>query len=84
MLEWAKLADSLGYDSFWLTEHHFQREGYEVVPNVVLLAAVFAQHTCRIRWHSYRRSNRHWSAAACSSAVWRRYAIGLETGDGKC
>jgi alkanesulfonate monooxygenase SsuD/methylene tetrahydromethanopterin reductase-like flavin-dependent oxidoreductase (luciferase family) len=53
MLEWAKLADSLGYDSFWLTEHHFQREGYEVVPNVILLASVFAQHTRRIRFGSF-------------------------------
>jgi alkanesulfonate monooxygenase SsuD/methylene tetrahydromethanopterin reductase-like flavin-dependent oxidoreductase (luciferase family) len=53
MLEWAKLADSLGYDSFWLTEHHFQREGYEIVPNVVLLASVFAQHTRHIRFGSF-------------------------------
>ena len=30
------LADQLGYDTFWLTEHHFQHEGYEVVPNGIL------------------------------------------------
>ncbi|HEV7663773.1 MAG TPA: LLM class flavin-dependent oxidoreductase [Chloroflexota bacterium] len=53
MLVWAKRADALGYDSFWLTEHHFQREGYEVVPNVVLLASVFAQHTRRITFGSF-------------------------------
>lgn len=53
MLEWAKLADSLGYESFWLTEHHFQREGYEIIPNVVLLASVFAQHTNRIKFGSF-------------------------------
>ncbi len=53
MLEWAKLADSLGYESFWLTEHHFQREGYEIIPNVVLLASVFAQHTKRIKFGSF-------------------------------
>jgi alkanesulfonate monooxygenase SsuD/methylene tetrahydromethanopterin reductase-like flavin-dependent oxidoreductase (luciferase family) len=53
MLEWAKLADSLGYDSFWLTEHHFQREGYEITPNVILLASVFAQHTRNITFGSF-------------------------------
>ncbi len=53
MLDWAKLADSLGYESFWLTEHHFQREGYEIIPNVVLLASVFAQHTKRIKFGSF-------------------------------
>ena len=33
MLEMGVLSDHLGYDSYWLTEHHFQYEGYEVVPN---------------------------------------------------
>ena len=29
-------AERLGFDSFWLTEHHFQHEGYETTPNLVL------------------------------------------------
>src|SRR4051794_38117729 len=30
---YARAADARGYESFWLAEHHFQHEGYEVVPN---------------------------------------------------
>jgi alkanesulfonate monooxygenase SsuD/methylene tetrahydromethanopterin reductase-like flavin-dependent oxidoreductase (luciferase family) len=33
----------------WTAEHHFHQHGFEVVPNVVLLNAVLAQHTRRIR-----------------------------------
>jgi alkanesulfonate monooxygenase SsuD/methylene tetrahydromethanopterin reductase-like flavin-dependent oxidoreductase (luciferase family) len=53
MLDWAKLSDELGYESFWLTEHHFQREGYEIIPNVILMATAFAQHTKRIKFGSF-------------------------------
>ena len=28
--------DRLGYDYYFLTEHHFQHEGYEVIPNAIL------------------------------------------------
>ncbi len=42
-------ADRLGFDSFWLTEHHFQYEGYEIVPNGLLLGAILAERTERIR-----------------------------------
>ena len=27
--------DRLGYDTFWSAEHHFQREGYECIPNLL-------------------------------------------------
>jgi alkanesulfonate monooxygenase SsuD/methylene tetrahydromethanopterin reductase-like flavin-dependent oxidoreductase (luciferase family) len=40
----ARLMDRTGYDTFWLAEHHFQREGYECIPNVLLLAL----HLCHI------------------------------------
>jgi len=40
----AKLMDRTGYDTFWLAEHHFQREGYECIPNVLLLAL----HLCHL------------------------------------
>ena len=42
-------AERLGYDSYWLTEHHFQYEGYEVVPNGLMLGAIIAERTERIR-----------------------------------
>lgn len=57
-------AERLGYDAFWLTEHHFQHEGYEVVPNGILLGAFLAARTRRIgigtmfnvvaQWHPLR------------------------------
>jgi alkanesulfonate monooxygenase SsuD/methylene tetrahydromethanopterin reductase-like flavin-dependent oxidoreductase (luciferase family) len=37
---WAKTCDELGFDTMWLTEHHFQHEGYEVLPNLIQ----FGQH----------------------------------------
>src|SRR5215467_10814216 len=34
----AKQMDRFGWDTLWLAEHHFQREGYEVLPNLLMLA----------------------------------------------
>ena len=34
----AKLMDRLGYGTFWMAEHHFQPEGTECIPNVLLMA----------------------------------------------
>lgn len=47
---WAKLADSLGFDTMWFTEHHFQYEGYEVTPNLILLGVHLAGLTSRLRF----------------------------------
>src|SRR5262245_57742748 len=44
----ARLLDRCGYDTFWLAEHHFQREGYECIPNVLLLALDLAHQTERL------------------------------------
>ena len=46
----ATLMDQLGYDTLWLAEHHFQREGYECIPNVLLLATHLAARTERLRF----------------------------------
>src|ERR1700744_767242 len=34
----AVLMDRLGYTTFWMAEHHFQREGTECIPNVLMMA----------------------------------------------
>ena len=41
----AKEAERLGFDSFWTTEHHFQYEGYEVIPNGLLISTWIAAQT---------------------------------------
>jgi len=43
-------ADRLGYDSFWTTEHHFQYEGYEVIPNGILISMWIAAKTKNLRF----------------------------------
>jgi alkanesulfonate monooxygenase SsuD/methylene tetrahydromethanopterin reductase-like flavin-dependent oxidoreductase (luciferase family) len=42
----AQLMDETGWDTLWLAEHHFQYEGYEVLPNL-LMAAVHLCHLTR-------------------------------------
>ena len=43
------LAEKLGFQSFWLTEHHFQLEGAEMSPNPLMVQMSVAAHTKRIR-----------------------------------
>ena len=31
----AQTMDDLNFDVLWMAEHHFQREGYEVIPNLI-------------------------------------------------
>ena len=48
----AELMDRMGYDVFWMAEHHFQREGYECTPNTLLMAVHLAHVTKRIKFGS--------------------------------
>ena len=48
----AKHLDDLGYYCMWTAEHHFQREGYECLPNLILLGVHLAGQTKRIKFGS--------------------------------
>ena len=60
----AKVMDASGWDTLWLAEHHFQREGYEAIPNLLLAAVHLSHLTKNIRigcgfnitpmWHPLR------------------------------
>ncbi len=46
----ARCMDKLGYDTLWFAEHHFQREGYECIPNILMLAVHLAHVTENLRF----------------------------------
>ena len=39
----AQVCDQWGYDTLWMAEHHFQPEGYECIPNLIMLGLHLAQ-----------------------------------------
>ncbi len=41
--------DELGYYALWTAEHHFQHEGYEVFPNLIMLGTWLATQTQRLK-----------------------------------
>ncbi len=41
----AKTMDENGYDTLWMAEHHFQPEGYECIPNLLMLNVHLAHVT---------------------------------------
>jgi alkanesulfonate monooxygenase SsuD/methylene tetrahydromethanopterin reductase-like flavin-dependent oxidoreductase (luciferase family) len=46
----AKHMDKLGFYCLWTAEHHFQREGYEVFPNLSLLGVHLAGVTKKLKF----------------------------------
>ena len=64
MTAMAQLMERTGYDTLWMAEHHFQREGYECLPNVLLTSLHLSHLTRRLRlgcafnvapmWHPLR------------------------------
>ncbi len=61
---YAKTMDGLGYDTFWMAEHHFQPEGTECIPNLLMMAMHLVNVTRNLRigcgfnivpmWHPLR------------------------------
>jgi alkanesulfonate monooxygenase SsuD/methylene tetrahydromethanopterin reductase-like flavin-dependent oxidoreductase (luciferase family) len=60
----ARVMDDHGFHILWLAEHHFQHEGYECIPNILMLAVHLAHLTSRLKigcgfnitpmWHPLR------------------------------
>ena len=51
-VELAQHMDDLGFYCMWTAEHHFQREGYECFPNLILLGVHLAGLTKRLKFGS--------------------------------
>ena len=49
-LEISKLMDDAGYDEFWMAEHHFQPEGFECIPNLVMLNLWLSTQTTDLKF----------------------------------
>ena len=49
----AQLMDDLNYDTLWLAEHHFQREGYGGINNIPMLSVHLAQTTKRLKFGGF-------------------------------
>jgi alkanesulfonate monooxygenase SsuD/methylene tetrahydromethanopterin reductase-like flavin-dependent oxidoreductase (luciferase family) len=46
----AQTMDALGYHALWTAEHHFQREGYECLPNLIQLGLWLATQTRQLKF----------------------------------
>ena len=44
------LMDRRGFDTLWMAEHHFQHEGYETIPNIILLGTHLASRTKTLKF----------------------------------
>ena len=49
-LDIAMHLEANGYDEFWMAEHHFQPEGYEGIPNLLMLGLYLATQTKTLRY----------------------------------
>ena len=64
VVKYAQCMDERGYDTFWMAEHHFQPEGTELIPNLLMMAMHLVNVTQRLKigcgfnvvpmWHPLR------------------------------
>jgi alkanesulfonate monooxygenase SsuD/methylene tetrahydromethanopterin reductase-like flavin-dependent oxidoreductase (luciferase family) len=47
VVDYAKCMDARGYNTLWMAEHHFQPEGTELIPNLLMMA----MHLCGVTKH---------------------------------
>ena len=83
----AMLMDGLGYNCFWMAEHHFQREGTECIPNVLMMALHLTHVTKNLKigcgfniapmWHPLRLAEDYAMADILSNG---RVVFGLGRG----
>jgi alkanesulfonate monooxygenase SsuD/methylene tetrahydromethanopterin reductase-like flavin-dependent oxidoreductase (luciferase family) len=83
----AQLMDRMGYNVFWMAEHHFQREGTECIPNVLMMALHLTHVTQRLKigcgfniapmWHPLRLAEDYAMADILSNG---RVVFGLGRG----
>jgi alkanesulfonate monooxygenase SsuD/methylene tetrahydromethanopterin reductase-like flavin-dependent oxidoreductase (luciferase family) len=59
--EYAVRIEELGFDAMFLTEHHFEVEGYEVNPNALLWAVDLAARTERLKFGSLGMQVASWN-----------------------
>ena len=88
LVHWAQTADRLGYDTMWLTEHHFQYEGYEVTPNLIQFGQHLTAVTSRLKsgqmfnvvpqWHPLRLAEDYAMADVLSGGR-MRFGVGRGT-----
>src|SRR5260370_10237079 len=61
---YARCMNGLGYNTFWMAEHHFQSEGTELIPNLLMMAMHLVNNTKNLKigcgfnvvpmWHPLR------------------------------
>ena len=49
-LDISKHLEKLGFQEFWMAEHHFQPEGYEAIPNLIMLGLYLSTQTEKLKF----------------------------------